>query len=214
MPRGARRMITAARAGPLAAVTRRVDRPRWVACIAFVAGAVVAGARILVAGHGNIASFIVVGAVHVRSRVPSGIPITSGQGYDGQFYYRIALAPFNFHHTAFGIQMDTLSRFERIAYPVLAWLAAAGRSPLVPWSLVIVNVLGLGALGALGAVVARDAGSTFVLGTPASGLLRVRVGLVSRSRRDRDRDLRRGRSRGPASGPPCLGRSRPSVWAC
>lgn len=156
--RGPRRVITVARAGKLSSVLQRVDRPRWVAGIAFVAGVLVAGARIVVAGRGHIASFIVVGGDHVRGRVPRGIPVTSGQGYDGQFYYRMALAPLNFHHSAFGIQMDTLSRFERIGYPAFAWLVAAGRSSLVPWSLVIVNVLGLGALGALGAVIGRDAG--------------------------------------------------------
>ncbi len=117
-----------------------------------------AGARIVVAGHGNIASFIVVGADHVRARVPAGVPITSGQGYDGQFYYRMALNPLNFHHTAYGIGMDTLSRFERLGYPALGWLVAGGRMSLVPWSLVIVNVIGLACLGALGAVIARDAG--------------------------------------------------------
>jgi hypothetical protein len=151
-------MITVSLSARLSSAALRVDRPRWVAGIAFVAGAFVAGARILVAGHGNIASFIVVGADHVRGRVPRGIPVISGQGYDGQFYYRMALAPLNFHHAAYGIQMDTFSRFERIAYPAFAWVVAAGRGSLVPWSLVIVNVVGLGCLGALGAVIARDAG--------------------------------------------------------
>jgi hypothetical protein len=128
-----------------------------VAGIVGVVSAVVAGARIIVAGHRNIASFIVVGADHVRGRVPAGVPITSGQGYDGQFYYRMALSPLNFNHTAHGIRMDTLSRFERVSYPAFAWLVAGGRSFIVPWSLVIVNVIGLACLGALGAVIARDA---------------------------------------------------------
>jgi hypothetical protein len=118
----------------------------------------VVAARVAVAGHGHVASFIVVGAAHVRSRVPTGIPVTSGQGYDGQFYYRMALAPLNFHRTAFGIQLDTVSRFERIGYPALAWLGAGGHEQFVPWSLVVVNVIGLVSLGALGAVIARGAG--------------------------------------------------------
>lgn len=134
------------------------DRPRWVAGIAGLASALVAGGRIVVAGHGKVASFIVVGSDHVRARVPVGVPITSGQGYDGQFYYRMALGPLNFNHTAYGIRMDTLSRFERISYPALSWLVAGGRSWLVPWSLVVVNVIGLACLGGLGAMIARDAG--------------------------------------------------------
>jgi len=135
-----------------------VDRPRWVAGIAGIAGAIVAGARIVVVGHGKVATFIVVGSDHVRGRVPPGVPVTRGQGYDGQFYYRMALGPVNFNHTVSGIRMDTLSRFERISYPALSWLVAGGRSWLVPWSLVVVNIIGLACLGALGAMIARESG--------------------------------------------------------
>ena len=53
--------------------------------------------------------------------------------------------------------MDTLSRFERISYPALSWLVGAGQRQVIPWSLVLVNVIGLACLGALGAVLARDA---------------------------------------------------------
>ncbi len=120
-------------------------------------GIVVIG-RILVAGGDNVASFIVVGAAHVHGGVPVGTPVTPGQGYDGQFYYRMALSPLNFDHTAHGITMDTLSRFERIAYPAFSWLLAGGQVQAVPWSLVVVNVIGLACLGGLGAVIARDAG--------------------------------------------------------
>jgi hypothetical protein len=141
----------------LSTVLAGADSPRWVAGIAGILSAIFAAARIVVAGHRNIASFIVVGADHVRARVPAGVPVTSGQGYDGQFYYRMALGPLNFNRTAHGIRMDTLSRFERVSYPALAWLVAAGRSMLVPWSLVVVNVLVLACLGWLGAVMARDA---------------------------------------------------------
>ena len=63
--------------------------------------------------------------------------------------------------------MDTLSRFERIGYPAFSWLVAAGRSSLVPWSLVIVNVIGLACLGALGAVIAREAATPRVVGSGA-----------------------------------------------
>ncbi len=110
------------------------------------------------AGHGKVATFILVGSNHVRAHLPPGIPVMRGQGYDGQFYYRMALGPLNFHHTAYGIRLDTLSRFERIGYPALSWLVAGGRSWLVPWSLVVVNVIGLACLAALGAMIAREAG--------------------------------------------------------
>jgi len=141
----------------LSEAAHRADTPRWVAAIAGIASSVVAAGRIVVAGHGNIASFIVVGADHVRARIPPGVPVTAGQGYDGQFYYRMALGPLNFDRTAHGIRMDTLSRFERVSYPALSWLVAGGRGAFVPWSLVIVNVIGLACLGGLGAMVAQEA---------------------------------------------------------
>ncbi len=157
-PRSARPLIPMARHERWSSLPPWVDRPRWVAAIAGIAGALVAGARIVVAGHGKVATFIVVGSDHVRARVPSGVPVTIGQGYDGQFYYRMALGPVNFDHTAYGIRMDTLSRFERISYPALSWLVAGGRTWLVPWSLVVVNVIGLACLGALGAMIAKESG--------------------------------------------------------
>jgi len=141
----------------LSELSHRVDGPGWTGGIAGIAACLVAGARILVVGHGNVASFIVVGSAHVRGRIPTGVPIRSGQGYDGQFYYRMALGPLNFSRTALGIRMDTLSRFERISYPAVSWLVGAGQSQVIPWSLLLVNVIGLASLGALGAVMARDA---------------------------------------------------------
>lgn len=150
-------MIVTARRGLVSSAILRTDSPRWAGAVAGIAGALVAAARIVVAGHRNVASFIVVGSDHVRARIPTGVPITSGQGYDGQFYYRMALGPLNFNRTAHGIRMDSLSRFERVGYPALAWLVAASRSSFVPWSLVIVNVVGLACLGALGAGIARGA---------------------------------------------------------
>ena len=151
------RLTEGPRLGRLSSLSVRLDGPRWAGGIAGIAAAVVAGARIVVAGHGNVASFIVVGADHVRGRVPAGVPILSGHGYDGQFYYRIALGPLNFNRTAYGIRMDTLSRFERISYPAFAWLVGGGQKQVIPWSLVLVNIVGLASLGALGALMARDA---------------------------------------------------------
>jgi hypothetical protein len=155
--RGALPLSVASHPLRLPRAVARADSPRWAAGIAGVASGLFAAARIVVAGHRNVASFIVVGADHVRGRVPAGVPVTPGQGYDGQFYYRMALGPLDFNRTAHGIRMDTLSRFERISYPAFAWLVAAGRSMLVPWSLVLINVVGLACLGGLGAMMARDA---------------------------------------------------------
>ena len=110
-------------------------------------------ARLAVVAHGDITRFIDVGsAFALVHHVPHGITIVPGGGYDGQFYYRLALDPANLHRTAYGITLDNGYRIQRITYPVLAWLLAAGQQAAVPYSLVAVNVVALGALAWLGGV--------------------------------------------------------------
>lgn len=115
--------------------------------------------RAAVAGHGRIASFALVGSRSVTDRraLPHGVPVVDGPGYDGQFYYRLALDPADLSRTAFGIRLDDMERLGRIAYPALAWLAAGGVRSLVPVSLVVVNVVLVGcAAGSAAALVARS----------------------------------------------------------
>jgi hypothetical protein len=146
-------------------VATATDRT-WLAAAVAVAGALafVVG-RLVVAAHGNVGAFLVLGSIHLTGgHAPAGIPVANAPGYDGQFYWRIALDPLDLHRTAFGLKLDTVSRFERIGYPALAWLLAGGRRSLVPDSLVAVNVLALGALGLGGARFARDGGRHALVG--------------------------------------------------
>ncbi len=123
--------------------------------------------RLEVFAHGDITRFIDVGSVFTKvSEIPRHVTVVPGSGYDGQFYYRLALDPANLHRSAFGITMDNAYRVQRITYSVLAWLAAAGQRAAVPYSLVAVNVVALSALAWLGALLARDCGRR-----PAWGLL-------------------------------------------
>ncbi|MFN8526695.1 MAG: hypothetical protein U0821_26625 [Chloroflexota bacterium] len=75
-------------------------------------------------------------------------------GYDGQFYFFIALDPTLLTYDP-TLAMDSVAyRYGRILYPLLAWLLAGGQEWLVPWSLLIVNVLAVlcctaGAMGIL-----------------------------------------------------------------
>jgi hypothetical protein len=78
--------------------------------------------------------------------------------YDGQFFYRLALAPADLRLEAQGVRLDTALRRQRPGYPALAWLLSCGRPTLVAWALLVVNVLGLGVLGLLGGLAAQDAG--------------------------------------------------------
>jgi hypothetical protein len=146
------------------------DSPFAAAAVAGFGGLTFVVARLLVAAHGNVSAFIVVGSEHASpGMLPPGIDIVRGSGYDGQFYYRMALDPGDLARSAFGIRVDTVSRFERIGYPAVAWLIAGGRRSLVPDTLVVTNVLALGALGYGGALLARDSGRHAMLGVTLAG---------------------------------------------
>ena len=60
-------------------------------------------------------------------------------GYDGQFYYYIALDPINARY-----YLDTPPyRYTRILYPLAARALALGQSGLVPYTLLLVNLLAI-----------------------------------------------------------------------
>ncbi len=131
--------------------------------------------------HRNIANFILVGAHFATpAQVPPGIPVQPTFGYDGQFYYRLALNPANLAQTAYGIRVDHSYRFMRIGYPALTWLLSAGQHSLVPAMLIAVNIAAIGALGYFGGVLARQGGRH-----PAWGLLMAAYfGLITSVSRD------------------------------
>lgn len=120
--------------------------------------------------HGDITHFIDAGSSFVNSaKAPRGLAVVPGSGYDGEFYYRLALDPANLHRTAFGVTFDTAFRLQRITYSAIAWLFAGGRQGIVPISLVVVNILGFGVLGWLGGLVAKDAKRPAVYGLLIAG---------------------------------------------
>jgi hypothetical protein len=81
-------------------------------------------------------------------------------GYDGQFFYALALSPFeritaaaspSAEHSfdqfsGSGIKMDNPAlRTKRIGYPLLAWAAnGCGQGGYLPFALVLINILGIG----------------------------------------------------------------------
>jgi hypothetical protein len=76
-------------------------------------------------------------------------------GYDGQFYYAIARAPWRRHDL--GIDAPAV-RQARILYPALSWLLSAGDARRLLWAMPLVNLLAIAALAALGAAAARHHG--------------------------------------------------------
>lgn len=137
----------------------KLDKPWIPGVIAGLTGLIFVLCRLAVAAGGNVASFVIAGNRYSNPRlVPRGLPVGQGNGYDGQFYYRMALDPGDLNSTAFGIHLDSAARLGRIGYPLLAWLAALGRVSAVPTSLVAVNVVGLAILGVAGGLLAAQLG--------------------------------------------------------
>jgi hypothetical protein len=137
----------------------RLDYPVVTGLIAFLGwlGFVLARWQVWAAGH--ISLFIMSGVKysHPAQMSPKIFHVTKA-GYDGQFYYRLALNPFNWHPTAYGITMDHNYRYTRIGYPLVAWILSAGQHRLVPTVLVVINLICIGIVGWLGGKFARESG--------------------------------------------------------
>ena len=99
--------------------------------------------------HGfDVSTFVVAGDQHVdATKLPSPIYVRpNSDGYDGQFYYRLALAPFDLRQPLYGIKVDEPAyRMQRIVYPVLAWAVSLGQPRLVPLALLLVNLIAIAA---------------------------------------------------------------------
>jgi len=66
-------------------------------------------------------------------------------GYDGQFYYRLALDPLTSQRTDYGITIDLPAlRHQRVLYPFLARIFSLGVNSAVPTVMVLLNLAALG----------------------------------------------------------------------
>jgi len=152
------------------ALGRLMDRPAVPGIIFFVAALAAIEGRLVRLAHRDITELLRVGSVYGHpGQVPRGVHVFRYTGYDGQFYYRMALDPANLHKTAFGITMDAPYRFMRIGYSALAWLVSLGQHAAVPYTLVAINVAALGALAYLGGVLAQEAGRHALWGLLLAG---------------------------------------------
>jgi hypothetical protein len=121
---------------------------------------------------GGVGHFVVAGSRYADPDALAGvIPVVNGDGYDGQFFFRLAADPLALglgpHH---GISLDTAFRAGRIGYPALAWIVSGGgTTSLVPLALVVVNVVAIGVLGYVGARLALDSGRACAWGLAIAG---------------------------------------------
>lgn len=78
-------------------------------------------------------------------------------GYDGQFYYRLALDPFTSKRSDYGVALDNPPyRHQRILYPLIVWLLSLGHVKSVPILMILVNYGGLCLIGWMGGMFAHS----------------------------------------------------------
>jgi hypothetical protein len=92
----------------------------------------------------NITGFMVIGDYFQAPQIwtPQTLIHKGSVGYDGQFYYYIAHDPFilgrSFDHIDFPAY-----RYQRLIYPLTAWLLSLGQPRAIPYMMVAVNLLGI-----------------------------------------------------------------------
>ncbi|MBU6422434.1 MAG: hypothetical protein KGJ98_10295 [Chloroflexota bacterium] len=133
-----------------------LDRPLATALAALLFGCAVVAVQL--AREGDVSAFVRAAPPWVDpASAPSGLRVGTA-GYDGQFYYALALDPLTDRRTEHGVTFDRPAyRQQRIVYPLLGWAVSLGQAGRVPWSLVLVNLVGLFAIGLIGAQLALGA---------------------------------------------------------
>jgi hypothetical protein len=122
----------------------------WAILGPVVAAVVLHGALLAayVAKRGQDPGILVCVAAGRAGRPPfEAIPTGRGRGYDGQWYYAVARAPWRQHLG----DLDAPARQLRILYPALCWLVSGGNGRLLLWTMPAVNLAAIAGLAGLGA---------------------------------------------------------------
>ena len=135
-------------------------RPRTVGLAWMAVATLFVVARLLFTAEGDVSRFVLAGEAHTdAAAVPVHLHVAEGDGYDGVFYWRLAVDPTELHvPIAYGVRFDDKLRAGRIAYPAVAWVVSFGSADLAATALVVVNVIAMGLLAWAGAVIARRSG--------------------------------------------------------
>lgn len=112
--------------------------------------------RSQLAAHGHTPTyFITIGdkLISQADELPPHLYIwPDSYGYDGQFFYQLALNPFTPQEVNAGLLIDNAPyRHQRLFYPLTAWLLALGQRDRVPAAMLLANYLALVAIAWLGA---------------------------------------------------------------
>ena len=111
--------------------------------------------------HGDPSAFIVAGDRYSDpAAVPANVTVLRGsEGYDGQFYYRLALDPFTSTETEYGITLDNAPyRHQRILYPLIVHAVTLGDARFVPVAMIATNFAFFCLLAWLSAMLAQSLG--------------------------------------------------------
>src|ERR1700737_164311 len=131
-------------AGPRRLIRTSMRSPWSVAAVVLVAYAFWLGG-FFAAGH-DPRDMIYIGRHFITQsqasqviRLDPSYPNVSEIGYEGQFFYYLALDPVNARY-----YMDfSTYRYTRILYPMVARVLALGRPDLIPWTLWLINWLAI-----------------------------------------------------------------------
>src|SRR5947209_4897109 len=116
---------------------------------------------LLRARGGDVSLFVIAGGQNVdASKVPPGLTvIPKVGGYDGIWFYRLAINPFTRVQAAHGIRIDNPPyRQQRMMYPLIVWLLSLGHVTWIPWLLVIVNIAAAAVMAAFAGAFAKKFG--------------------------------------------------------
>jgi hypothetical protein len=144
--------------GPVARLARiDVGGPLLVVIAVF---ALLVGVRLGETG-GDPSGFVVFGQNFAAyTHPPSGAIISSGDGYDGQFFWRQTSDPLLLRDATVASFAHANARFrtQRVAYPALAFVLGAGQGDAILWALIAINLAAVLALTYAFARYARSRG--------------------------------------------------------
>lgn len=136
------------------------DRPAFPALVTGIL-AVLVLAVLLIGNHGDASRIVHAGPPWTSAAdAPSSLTVRpADQAYDGQFFYRLGVAPFGTARQVAGVTFDLPAlRNARWLSGGLSWVLSGGQRSAVPWALLAINLAAAVALGAIGGALARSSG--------------------------------------------------------
>jgi len=149
---------------------RGIDSPALTCAVTLIAYAIFVAARL--ANHESDPSIFVVAGDGFSNPTEAPDTLTvlpDSAGYDGQFFYRLALDPFTSVQKDHGITLDAPAwRQQRIFYPLLVWCLARGDPARTAIWMIGVNLVALALVGWLAGHLAQLLGRHAAAGLPVA----------------------------------------------